>query len=74
MNKTGLGEEELVTLEAHLYSFILPLWTTGKVLNKIAEKGIQEELLLLLGEARRVRLFQISDIGTAEAAVKNQSS
>lgn len=55
-------------------SFILPLWTTGKALTKIAEKGIQGELLLLLGEVRRVRPFQINDTGTAGAAVKNQSS
>lgn len=62
-----------MTLEVYLsVSFCLD----GKALTKIAEKQIQEELvlLLLLGEVRQVRSFQISDTGTAGAAVKNQSS
>lgn len=62
-----------MTLEVYLsVSFCL----NGKALTKIAEKRIQEELvlLLLLGEVRQVRSFQISDTGTAGAAVKNQSS
>lgn len=65
-----------MTLEVYLsVSFCLD----GKALTKIAEKRIQEELvllllLLLLGEVRQVRSFQISDTGTAGAAVKNQSS